>query len=138
MLASALLSESRLARRAKEKVRILDDIPIARRTFNCSAGFCDFDSPFIILLVLLFVLFFNHLLGVGLKDVGKAMVLRCNEMADEGEGVLQLSYDGIFIVLMGQVIAGGDVGTTHADAIECQGEDVAALAGSDCKLTIDN
>jgi hypothetical protein len=40
MLASALLSESRLARRAKEKVRILDDIPIARRTFNCSAGFC--------------------------------------------------------------------------------------------------
>ena len=79
-----------------------------------------------------------HLLGIGLVGVGEASVLGGDEMADEGEGVLQLSNDGEFIVLVGQVIAGGDVGTTHADAVECQGEDVAALAGSDCKLTIDN
>ena len=59
-----------------------------------------------------------------------------DEMADEGECVLQLGYDGIFIVLMGQVVAGGDVGTAHADAIECQGEDVATLAGSDGILNI--
>jgi hypothetical protein len=45
--------------------------------------------------------------------------------------VFQLGYDGIFIVLVGQVVAGGDVGTAHADAIECQGEDVATLARSD-------
>jgi hypothetical protein len=47
--------------------------------------------------------------------------------------LLQLSNDGIFIVLVGQVIAGGDVGATHADAVECQGKDVAALARSDGK-----
>ena len=70
--------------------------------------------------------------------MGEAAVLGGNEMADEGEGVLQLGYDGIFIVLVGQVVAGGDVGTAHADAIECQGEDVATLAESDCKLTIEN
>ena len=79
-----------------------------------------------------------HLLGIGLVGVGEAAVLGGDEMADEGEGVLQLGYDGIFIVLVGQVVAGGNVSTTHADAVECQGEDVAALAGSDCKLTIDN
>ena len=61
-----------------------------------------------------------------------------DEIADEGESVLQLSNDGIFIVFVGQVVAGGDVGTTHADSVERQGEDVAALAESDCKLTIDN
>ena len=65
--------------------------------------------------------------------MGEASALGGDEMADEGEGVFQLGYDGIFIVLMGQVIASGDVGTTHADAVECQGEDVAALAGSDGK-----
>ena len=81
---------------------------------------------------------FYHLLGIGLVDMGEAAVLGGNEMPDEGEGVLQLGYDGIFIVLVGQVVAGGDVGTTHANAIERQGEDVAALAESDCKLTIDN
>ena len=54
-----------------------------------------------------------------------------DEMADEGEGVLQFGYDGIFIVLVGQVVAGGDVGATHADSVERQGEDVAALAGGD-------
>ena len=70
--------------------------------------------------------------------MGKASALGGDEMLDEGEGVFQLGYDGIFIVLVGQVVAGGDVGTAHADAVECQGEDVAALAGSDCKLTIDN
>ena len=74
-----------------------------------------------------------HLLGIGLVGVGEASVLGGDEMADEGEGVLQLSNDGEFIVLVGQVIAGGDVGTTHADAVECQGKDVAALAGSDGK-----
>ena len=79
-----------------------------------------------------------HLLGIGLVGVGEASVLGGDEMLDEGEGVLQLGNDGEFIVLMGQVIAGGDVGTTHADAVECQGKDVAALTGSDCKLTIDN
>ena len=65
--------------------------------------------------------------------MGEAAVLGGDEMPDEGEGVFQLGYDGEFIVLVGQVIAGGDVGTTHTDAIECQGEDVAALAGSDGK-----
>ena len=70
----------------------------------------------------------NHLLGVGLVGVGEAAVLGGDEMADEGEGVLQLGYDGIFIVLVGQVVAGGDVGTTHADSVERQGKDVAALA----------
>ena len=65
--------------------------------------------------------------------MGEASVLGGDEMADEGEGVLQLSNDGEFIVLVGQVIAGGDVGTAHSDAIECQCEDVAALAGSDGK-----
>ena len=69
----------------------------------------------------------NHLLSVGLVGVEEAVVLGDDEMADEGEGMLQLGYDGIFIVLVGQVIAGGDVGTTHADAIERQGEDVAAF-----------
>ena len=78
-----------------------------------------------------------HLLGIGLVGVGEAAVLGGDEMADEGEGVLQLSNDGIFIVLVGQVVAGGDVGTTHADAIECQGEDVATLARSDGKLNIE-
>ena len=63
----------------------------------------------------------------------KTAVLSGDEMADEGEGVFQLGYDGIFIVLVGQMIAGGDVGATHADAVERQGEDVAALAGSDGK-----
>lgn len=75
----------------------------------------------------------NHLLSIGLVSVGETAVLGGDEMADEGEGVLQLSNDGIFIVLVGQVIAGGDVGATHADAVECQGKDVAALAGSDGK-----
>ena len=56
-----------------------------------------------------------------------------DEMLDEGEGVLQFGYDGIFIVLVRQVVAGGYVGTAHADAIECQGEDVATLARSDGK-----
>lgn len=65
--------------------------------------------------------------------MGKAAVLGGDEMADEGEGVFQLSNHGIFIVLVGQVVAGGDIGTTHADAVEYQGEDVAALAGSDGK-----
>jgi len=74
-----------------------------------------------------------RLLGIGLVGVGEAAVLCGDEMADEGEGVLQLGYDGIFIVLVGQVIAGGNVGATHADAVECQGKDVAALAGSDGK-----
>ena len=63
--------------------------------------------------------------------MGKAAVLGGDEMADEGESVPQLNNDGIFIVLMGQVIAGGDVGATHADSVERQGEDVAALAGGD-------
>lgn len=80
----------------------------------------------------------NHLLGVGLVGVGETVVLGGDEMADEGEGVFQLGYDGIFIVLVGQVVANGDVSTAHADSIECQGKDVAALAGSDCKLRIDN
>lgn len=71
-----------------------------------------------------------HLLGIGLVGVGEAAALGGNEMTDESERVLQLGYDGVFIVLVGQVVAGGDVGTTHADAIECQGEDVAALARS--------
>jgi len=71
-----------------------------------------------------------HLLGIGLVGVGEAAVLGGDEMADEGEGVLQLGYDGIFIVLVGQVVAGGNVSTTHADAVERQGEDVATLAGS--------
>ena len=62
--------------------------------------------------------------------MGKASALGGDEMLDEGEGVFQLGYDGIFIVLVGQVVAGGDVGTAHADAVECQGEDVTALAGS--------
>ena len=70
--------------------------------------------------------------------MGEASALGGDEMLDEGEGVLQLGYDGIFIVLVGQVVAGGDVGTTHADAVERQGKDVAAFAESDCKLTIDN
>ena len=65
--------------------------------------------------------------------MGEAAVLGGDEMADEGESVLQLGYDGIFIVLVGQVVAGGDVGTTHADAVERQGKDVAALAWSDGK-----
>ena len=68
---------------------------------------------------------------MGLVGMGETAMLGGNEMADEGEGVLQLGYDGIFIVLVGQVVAGGDVGTAHADAIECQGEDVATLARSD-------
>ena len=42
-----------------------------------------------------------HLLGIGLVGVGEAAVLGGDEMADEGEGVLQLGYDGIFIVLVG-------------------------------------
>ena len=63
--------------------------------------------------------------------MGKASALGGDEMLDEGEGVLQLSNDGKFIVLVGQVVAGGDVGTAHADAVECQGEDVTALARSD-------
>lgn len=71
-----------------------------------------------------------RLLGIGLVGVGEAAVLGSDEMPDEGECVLQLIYDGIFIVLMGQVVAGGDVGTAHADAIERQGEDIATLAGS--------
>ena len=62
--------------------------------------------------------------------MGKASALGGDEMLDEGEGVFQLGYDGIFIVLVGQVVAGGNVSTTHADAVECQGEDVTALAGS--------
>lgn len=70
-------------------------------------------------------------MGIGLVDMREASVLDGDEMLDEGEGVFQLGYDGIFIVLVGQVVAGGDVGTAHADAIECQGEDVATLAGSD-------
>ena len=65
--------------------------------------------------------------------MGEASALGGDEMPDEGEGVFQLGYDGIFIVLVGQVVAGGDVGTAHADAIERQSEDVAALAGSDGK-----
>ena len=75
----------------------------------------------------------NHLLGIGLVNMGETAVLGGNEMADEGEGVFQLGYDGIFIVFVGQVVANGDVSTAHADAIECQSEDVAALAGSDGK-----
>ena len=71
------------------------------------------------------------------RYMGEASALGGDEMADEGEGVFQLGYDGIFIVLVGQVIAGGDVGTAHADAIECQGEDVATLARSDGKLNIE-
>ena len=63
--------------------------------------------------------------------MGEASALGGDEMADEGEGVFQLGYDGIFIVLVGQVIAGGDVGATHADAVERQCEDVATLARSD-------
>ena len=76
-------------------------------------------------------------MGIGLVDMGEASALGGDEMLDEGEGVFQLGYDGIFIVLVGQVVAGGDVGTTHADAIECQGEDVATLARSDGKLNIE-
>lgn len=67
----------------------------------------------------------------------EASVLGGDEMLDEGEGELQFGYDGIFIVLVWQVVAGGDVGTAHADAIECQGEDVATLARSDGILNIE-
>ncbi len=76
-------------------------------------------------------------MGIGLVDMGEASALGGDEMLDEGEGVFQLGYDGIFIVLVGQVVAGGDVGTAHADAVECQGEDVATLARSDGKLNIE-
>lgn len=72
-------------------------------------------------------------MGIGLVDMGEASVLGGDEILDEGEGELQFGYDGIFIVLVWQVVAGGDVGTAHADAIECQGEDVATLARSDGK-----
>ena len=72
-----------------------------------------------------------HLLGIGLVGVGKTAVLGGDEMADVGEGVFQLTNDRIFIVLVGQVVANGDVSTAHADSIECQGKDVAALAGSE-------
>ena len=65
--------------------------------------------------------------------MGEALVLGGDEMPNEGEGVLQLGNDGIFIVLVGQVVASGDVGTTYADDVECKGEDIAALAGSDGK-----
>ena len=70
----------------------------------------------------------NHLLGGGLVGVVKTAVFGGDEMADEGEGVFQLGYDGIFIVLVGQVVANGDVSTAHADSIKCQSEDVAALS----------
>ena len=70
-------------------------------------------------------------MGIGLVDMGEASALGGDEMADEGEGVFQLGYDGIFIVLVGQVVANGDIGTTHTDAVERQGEDVASLAGSE-------
>ena len=76
-------------------------------------------------------------MGIGLVDMGEASALGGDEMLDEGEGVFLLGYDGIFIVLVGQVVAGGDVGTAHADAIECQGEDVATLARSDGILNIE-
>lgn len=79
-----------------------------------------------------------HELCFCLVGVGKAAVLGGNENSDVGEGVFQFANDSIFIVLVGQVVASRDVGTTHADSIECQGKDVAALAGSDCKLRIEN
>jgi len=74
-----------------------------------------------------------HLLGIGLVDVREALVLGGDEMANEGEGVFQLTNDSIFIFLMWVMITCRDVGTAHADAIECQGEDVATLARSDGK-----
>ena len=70
-------------------------------------------------------------MGIGLVDMREASVLGGDEMQDEGEGELQFGYDGIFIVLVWQVVAGGDIGTAHTYAVERQGEDVAALARSD-------
>ncbi len=74
-----------------------------------------------------------HLLGIGLEDMREASMLGGDKMLDEGEGVLHFGNDGIFIVLVGKVVACWYIGTTHADAIECQCEDVATLAGSDGK-----
>lgn len=68
----------------------------------------------------------------------EASVFGGDEMADEGEGVLQLRNNGVLVVFMRVMITCRDVGTTHADAVECQGKDVTALSGSDCKLTIEN
>ena len=61
-----------------------------------------------------------------------------NEMANEGEGVLQFTNDSIFIFLMWVMITCRDVGATHTDAVERQGKDVAALSRSDRKLRIEN
>ena len=61
--------------------------------------------------------------------MGEASVLGGNEMPDEGEGVFQLRNNGELVVFMRVMITCRDVGTAHAYAIECQGEDVAALAG---------
>ena len=61
--------------------------------------------------------------------MGEAAVLGGDEMADEGEGVLQLGYDGIFIVLVGQVVACRDIGAADANATQGEGKDVAGLSG---------
>lgn len=51
-------------------------------------------------------------------------------MADESEGVLQFSYDGIFVVLVGQVVAGRDVGQPayHAMSQVFAGNDTFSLS----------
>ena len=49
-------------------------------------------------------------------------------MTDIVQRIFYFANDGIFVVLVGIVIASGDVGTTHTDTIQCQGKDVAGFS----------
>ena len=52
-----------------------------------------------------------------------------NEMTDVGQRVVEFGEDSVFVILMGVVIACGDIGTADTYATQGQDEDVAGLTG---------
>ena len=51
------------------------------------------------------------------------------EMTDVGQRVVEFGEDGVFIILMGSVVACRDIGATDANTTQGQGENVAGLSG---------
>ena len=52
-----------------------------------------------------------------------------HEMADIGQRVVEFEEDGVFVILMGMVVASRDVGAADTNATQGQGENVAGLSG---------
>ena len=67
-------------------------------------------------------------LRVRLVFVGIATMEGLHEVADVGQCVVEFGENSVFIILMGMVVAGRDVGATDTDTAQGQSKDIAALA----------